>query len=642
VCAVSARFSTHPKLKSDPAFLRGEAWASVARDIVMKRYDWPNITILTCLLLLGLHEFGTCFGGRSWALGGMAIRMAYALQLHRDLEFDPLKRSGKAQLSFIDREIRRRTMWACFLMDRFNSSGTDRPMFVKEETIKVQLPIREKFFQLDIAGPTEDLQGNVPYPVSPDSGQLSDPKDNMGAAAYMIRAIALWGRVIIYLFQGGRELDGLPLWDSGAKYVELDKQAENFASDLPDTMKYTQENLNTHDTDGLSNQFLFLHIASQQSKLFLNHIAVHGHPGGRPPSDTPRDFVARTTAKAFEAATRISEILRDAEKHLVTAPFAGYCAFMSSVVQMTAVFSNNPAIESLAKKNLATNVRYLGNMKRYWGAFHWTSEHLKEQFRTCADAAHKGSGVNANEAHSSIYQYSDWFDRYPHGVSQSDFEDPATTVKKEKGDDAVLGQKSDYHTVEEFFHTLPALPPKEHESVKAAKKKIKKPTSALQQQLDGRQISSSSGILPNSSMHMPNNIQPMNYDSMNPGNANMFPQPAFYGNDLLFPPHPQGMLPQLDRQLVFGAYAGIDPNALGSGMLDSTWDLGMSGLTPYVAEPTSAWFMPFNMEPPEIGQDDVFNSLGGVGIGYGMGEMPVNDQGNGTQNLGTGETNNGS
>lgn len=332
VCAVSARFSTHPKLKSEPPFLRGEAWASVARDIVMKRYDWPNITILTCLLLLGLHEFGTCFGGRSWALGGMAIRMAYALQLHKDLEFDPLKRNSKTQLSFIDREIRRRSMWSCFLMDRFNSSGTDRPMFVKEESIKVQLPIKEKFFQLDMAGSTEDLQGNT-FPLSSDDGQL--PNDNMGVAAYMIRAIALWGRVIIYLFQGGRELEGRPVWDPAAKFVELDKQADEFPSKLPDFLVFSQENLSAHETEGLSNQFLFLHIASQQSKLFLNHIAVHGHPGGRPPKEIPRDFVARSTAKAFEAAARISELLTDAETHFVTAPFAGYCAFMSSVVQMT-------------------------------------------------------------------------------------------------------------------------------------------------------------------------------------------------------------------------------------------------------------------------------------------------------------------
>ncbi|KAH8586750.1 transcription factor domain-containing protein, partial [Bisporella sp. PMI_857] len=156
VCAISARFSTHHELNTTPEFLRGEDWASAARSIIMKRYEWPNITILICLLILGLHEFGTCQGGRSWALSGQAIRMAYALQLHKDLKYDP-QGNGTTPLSFIDREIRRRIMWTCFLMDRFNSSGTNRPTFIKEDNLKIPLPIKEKYFQLDTPGPAKNL-----------------------------------------------------------------------------------------------------------------------------------------------------------------------------------------------------------------------------------------------------------------------------------------------------------------------------------------------------------------------------------------------------------------------------------------------------------------------------------------------------
>lgn len=107
VCAISARFSTHPEVNTEPAFLRGEQWASPARSIALSRYDEPNITVLTVLLLLGLHEFGTCQGGRSWMFAGMATRMAYALQLHRELDHDPLglKTDRKSELSFTDREI---------------------------------------------------------------------------------------------------------------------------------------------------------------------------------------------------------------------------------------------------------------------------------------------------------------------------------------------------------------------------------------------------------------------------------------------------------------------------------------------------------------------------------------------------------
>jgi hypothetical protein len=625
VCSVSARFSTHPKLNTTPAFLRGEEWASEARDIVMRRYDWPNITILTCLLILGLHEFGTCQGGRSWALGGQAIRMAYALQLHRDLDYDPQKRNGTTELSFIDREIRRRTMWACFLMDRFNSSGTDRPTFVKEESIKVQLPIKEKYFQLDMPGPTEDLKGNVPHPVSPGAGQLSDAKDNMGVAAYMIRSIALWGRIINYLNLGGNEEDPHPMWHADSKYGNLIKQTESFVSTLPESLKYTLENLHTHETEGLANQFLFLHISIQQNILFMNRFAVPGQTGGRPSADVPKDFVTKAGAKAFEAANRISELLKDGESHFVTAPFTGYCAFLASTVHVFGVFSKNPAMEAASKRNLATNVKYLSKMKRYWGMFHWMSENLKEQYRVYADAARQGSSASGTTQSPSIFQYGDWFDRYPHGVSHSDFEDPALGVKKEKGDDAVLGEESSYQTVEKFFHTLEPLPPQDRESAKIPKRKVKKNPTGRHDHLEP--VNTNLQNMASMQMQQGGTHQlPQGYNQMSPTTpVNMYNQQPYYGHDVLLPPHQQGILPQLDRQLVFGAYAGMDPSSLSSHtMLDAanTWDMQLNGaMSGFVTEPSSAWFMPFNMEPPDLGHEqDIFNTPG-----YAMGGMQVNN-----------------
>ncbi|KAJ9155093.1 Zinc finger transcription factor 1 [Pleurostoma richardsiae] len=686
VCAVSARFSTHPKLNTGPNFLRGEEWASAARDIVMKRYEWPNITILTCLLILGLHEFGTCHGGRSWALGGQAIRMAFALQLHKDLEQDPLRLPGSAQLSFIDREIRRRTMWACFLMDRFNSSGTDRPTFIKEETIKVPLPIKEKYFQLDMPGPTETLQGEVLHPVSADDGELADAKDNMGVAAYMIRVIALWGRIINYLNQGGKELDEHPMWSPDSEYSKLIKQTDDVVADLPESLQYSHENLHLHDTEGMANQFLFLHISIQQNILFMNRFAV-SPPNGSSQQDVPKTFVTKAGAKAFAAANRVSELLKDAESYFVTAPFVGYCAFLSSTVHIFGIFSGNPAIEATSKRNLATNVKFLSKMKRYWGMFHWMSENLREQYRTCADAARKGNPASESST-SPIFQYGDWFDRYPHGVSHSDFIDPASYKRKERGDDAVLEQKPELHTVEEFFTTLS---PRSQEARDAQgrptglkRKSVAKkggsvasrsdqhqleplltdltPTAEHLQRLQQRRAFGSplggqtSGPTSFNPLTIPQSHNGSNYHALSPispmGQFPQHPSTPFYPPDILslsLAQQANGILPQLDRQLVFGAYAGLDP---GGGILEGVagWEgegggggsgnpIGAHGRpgrqSRSVTDPghpghpdplaafghgheSSAWFMPFNMEPPEIGPD---LGPGGVGSLDGFAQM---------------------
>ncbi|KAH8910015.1 hypothetical protein BR93DRAFT_447332 [Coniochaeta sp. PMI_546] len=679
VCAVSARFSNHPKLNSQPNFLRGEEWAAAARDIITKRYEWPNITILTCLLILGLHEFGTCHGGRSWSLGGQAIRMAFALQLHKDLDYDPLRMGGRAQLSFVDREIRRRTMWACFLMDRFNSSGTDRPTFIREETLKIPLPIKEKNFQLDMPGPTETLTGEVMDIVSAEDGQVADAKQNMGVAAYMIKAISVWGRVISYLNQGGKELDPHPMWSPDSEYTRLIKQTEDVLANLPESLAYTPENLHLHETENMANQFLFLHIALQQNILFMNRFAVSS-PKGSSLHDVPKAFVTKAGARAFQAANRISELLKDAESHFITAPFTGYCAFLSSTVHIFGIFSGNAAMEATSKRNLAINVKFLSKMKRYWGMFHWMAENLREQYRTCADAHRQGTPAIENSA-SPIFQYGDWFDRYPHGVSQHDFMDPASYRKKEKGDDAVLEQKPELHTVEEYFTTLSpqsqeglvngmGKPGQQQPKRKAMTRKGSNLSSrpdlhsleplqtefshhhaaaaAAAEQLQARAQhhrtfsgtgSRASALANGNAYHALSPISPVTFSGHHhhPHHtaASFFP-PDPFSMPLSAHPHSRG-LSQLDRQLVFGAYGNsIDPS-LSSLAGWTHHDAGESSRSegarrqstnPHASadaalqaafghDASSAWFMPFNMEPPEIGDLNV----GGVGSLDGFASM---------------------
>ncbi|KAL9062979.1 MAG: hypothetical protein Q9157_008501, partial [Trypethelium eluteriae] len=465
VCAIAARFSTHPQVRSEPAFLRGENWASVAREISLRRYDTPNITILIVYLILGLHEFGTCQGGRSWMLGGMAQRMAYALQLHQDLDYDPYSKD-REKLSPLDREIRRRTMWACFMMDRFNSSGTERPMLASEQSLRLQLPVKEQYFQLEIFGPTEDLHGNVPQMVADDTGHFSNPQENMGVAAYQIRLVALWGRLISYINLGGKEQDQHPMWSPESRYGEIREQVKQFEESLPEHLEYTPENLQNHASEKLANQFIFMHLTYNQVVLFMNRFALPLAASGRLPKDMPAEFVSEASDAAVKAANQISSLINVAMEHCVVAAFSGYCAFFASTVHLKGVFSTNLEVRDTAKQNLAHNVKFLAKMKKHWGMFHFLAEHLKDLYRRHADAAVKrskkaqaqNSAESGDEAGSGtekeIFQYGDWFNKYPHGVSRTDYEDPATEVKKEPGTDAVLGQKSDLQSVEQFFATL--------------------------------------------------------------------------------------------------------------------------------------------------------------------------------------------
>lgn len=654
VCAISARFSTHPEVATEPAFLRGDAWASPARAIIEQRHYEPNITILTVMLILGLHYFGTCEGGLSWSFGGQAMRMAYALQLHRELDHDPLgRKTGKsAELSFTDREIRRRTFWACFLMDRFNASGTERPPFGSEDFIHIQLPIKESYFQMEIPGPTEDLDGGVPNPVTPGNGQISDPKANMGVAAYIIRAVVLWGRIVKYLNLGGKEKDTHSCWTPESGFMILRHQVREFNESLPPLLQYSQENLQIHAAERLANQFLYLHIICQQNVLFLNRFAIPLSPGARPPRDIPKDFLNECGRMVIQAADQISKLIEAAAGHLLTAPFAGYSAYASSTVHVWGIFSKQPQLEAASKENLRYNYKYLNKMKKYWGMFHYMAESIKDVYRSFADAALRGPSTPGSGQQQLMFQYGDWFDKYPHGVAHTDWADTGNELKKEPGTEAVMSHQSELQSVEEFFASL-SPPSKVDNPRKAARRSTKsagesgrgkKQTNKMDTMASQNATAQKApeGPAPFSNHDVTSNALPVPENHFHDPNT-PFPsqnQPVTDFNMLGNPNHPSNfpyhsLLGELDRQLVFDAYAGLDTSGANLGNVSSSsgfnhshWegiDLnGMdtnntSGFFGGNNDPTSAWFMPFNMDPPEIGKDNAAGMFGDLSMGMGFG-----------------------
>jgi hypothetical protein len=642
VCAISARFSTHPQLRTEPCFLRGDNWAEKAREIALRRYDSPNITILIVYLLLGLHEFGTCQGGRSWMFGGMAQRMAYALQLHKENEYDPLLNDAdKKPLSATDREIRRRTMWSCFLMDRFNSSGTDRPLFVHEQYIEVQLPVKEHLYLHEIHAPTENLEGAVPNPVPPDSGQLANPRENMGVTAYTVRLVCVWGKLIKYMNLGGKEREPEPMWSPESTFHALRKETMDFRDALPEMLVYTPENLKSHAIGKTANSFLYLHILWQQINLFMYRFALPSTAGSRPPKDMPHEFLTSSARSALEAANQISILINLAMDHNVVAPFAGYSAFFSSTVHIHGVFSKNPKLEAQSKRYLAYNVKYLTKMKKYWGMFQYIAENLKELYRQHAEAQAKGLAAGSDQNNqANIFQYGDWFDRYPHGVSKTDYEDAAESNANEPGTDAVLGQKNDLQSVEEFFASL--SPPSRADQRKQARRYKAKPVAKP----NAASTSSDSPKLQRHNSKSKTTNPPRIQQTMNPVpikedttmsttptyDHTYFTQPQHTPSQPFIPEYtnhtapPHTVLNTSSTMLHPSQLPAHQPHAmdlspfpdLSANFNTTFWNfetMGMGGQNFF--DPMSAYFVPFNVEPPMMGEDGGFASTASETFGFG-------------------------
>ena len=198
--------------------------------------------------------------------------------------------------------------------------------------------------------------------------------------------------------------------------------------------------------------------------------------------------------------------------------------------------------------------------------FHFVTENLRDLYRRHADAARSGNKVgNRDSGDQSIFQYGDWFDRYPHGVSGTDYEEPSAEAEREPGADAVLGQKSDLQTVEEFFSKL--TPPSravqkdaQTQHRKMAKRRHTKSESkqaANQAQQDVNPLTQSRSN-PEDIMAA-QNFQ--NNSSGFPQVSNEFPSGFQQPANPFFVNPSQQFMSQLDRQMVLNSYAGINPGA---------------------------------------------------------------------------------
>lgn len=461
VCAVSARFSNDPAVRYTPRYQAGKQFAAEASRLVLDNFDNPNMTILTSLLLLGLHEFGAMQGGKSWAFGGMATRMAYALSLHKEAEDlfpgkakDQFGEKNPPYLQNMNRELRRRVMWACFTMDRFTSSGTMRLGMIIESDLEIQLPMVDKDLNLGVNKVTERLDGTVAR-----ADEKQDPRESMGVAAYMIRVIAVFGRVSKYLNLSGKEKDSSRS-DPNSQFAKLNQQIFDFLRQLPDKLHYTEQNLQNHAELNLANQFLFIHVAYHHVQLCLHQYALPSSPQEEKP---PREAQETQSAQiAVDSANRISMMLAKATDngYRLVAPFMGYCAFTSANVHLIRAFSKDRSIYEPAKQHLSVNMKYLGQMKHYWGLFSHINETIRQQYRVYFDALTEGSLSPGN---TQVLQYGDWFNKYPKGssasTSDSESDDqglkkptaPSSAPRSPKTAEGALDFRLDLLTAEEYF-----------------------------------------------------------------------------------------------------------------------------------------------------------------------------------------------
>ncbi|KAL4970387.1 putative C6 transcription factor [Aspergillus stella-maris] len=212
VCALSARFSPHPLLSpaqappivaSEPQPVmkksnRGQPFAHRAMSALVESLAFPTLSVVQACLLLAYEEFGSNHDSGLWMYLGISIRMAQDLgmqklqgldhnygrtgvmpsavmtgqasNLREDQYDEPQTTKGSQEVE--DRRAWERervdSFWSIFFLDRVISSGTGRPVTLRDEDIELCFPLQSE----------SQLLNGWPAPFPP-----------------LIRIIHLYGRV---------------------------------------------------------------------------------------------------------------------------------------------------------------------------------------------------------------------------------------------------------------------------------------------------------------------------------------------------------------------------------------------------------------------------------------------------------------
>ncbi|KAI9830718.1 MAG: hypothetical protein M1819_005382 [Sarea resinae] len=227
-------------------------YASRARQHSRDSSDNPIVRTVQANLVLGLRELLAMTDCKAWMYVGLAIRMAQALRMRK--EYNQLHHPR-------EREIRRRTFWACVTLDRLVAFSTFRTQTIEVDLVTIHLPCTEAAFAFgqDEPGPTvEDMRSSMPNTTEP------------GILPYFIVTVILWGDMGAHYVNRGRRAANQPPNDPSGAFYKAELAMRQWMLKLPRELLWSYDNLQGHRSLGQDKLFVNMHFLIHHT-LFVAH-----------------------------------------------------------------------------------------------------------------------------------------------------------------------------------------------------------------------------------------------------------------------------------------------------------------------------------------------------------------------------------
>ncbi|KAJ9658282.1 hypothetical protein H2201_007841 [Coniosporium apollinis] len=238
-----------------------------------------GIPLISALLILGDLECGVGRDNLGWLYAGMAVRLAFDIGLHLD--------TRSSNLPEREVEVRRMTLWACVIYDKYWALFLGRPTSMKSSDLEIY-SLTNQFERLGTckpSGPQKSLETQI-YEALLDlmelAGKITENTDGN--------------------YQTNASVDR----NAHLRIAALDRELNNWYTRLPEPLRWTQANIETAPFS-----FFLLHQQYHSALILLHRpLATYEEPSGSDSEDNGPEnhFSALSRATCTKHAIRVARI----------------------------------------------------------------------------------------------------------------------------------------------------------------------------------------------------------------------------------------------------------------------------------------------------------------------------------------------
>ncbi|KAI0164330.1 hypothetical protein GGR52DRAFT_115334 [Hypoxylon sp. FL1284] len=397
IYAVAARHAPNPTGYQSAVKL-SEDYASRSRNEI--DIDEPSVDALQALLLLVTAFTAGGKGKKAYMLLISAVGMAMALELHREVDLE-------ARITSVEREVRRRLFWTCYLLDRFMACGSKRPCLISDKTILLRLPcwspgpsalpVEGDFFQN--GSNLQQMQG---------SGRKSQ-----GSSGMLIDITRILGTTNRYLAAGGVKGDSHFPWHALSELSKIRQDLDVWASGTDDVFSSVDTLFGQPDSTILVLSKLVYHLIHclvYRPFLPIDLAELAG-------TAQHQSWQIEATNICFLHANAIAELVELGKQtaSIELPAFVGYCICTAATVHIHGAHYKNGSEDSIGVLSssagfVSREMQQLNELSFAWANVQHQRDTLQRVYNAHTELV-KGLAENSMRF-TPTFNLEDFFDRY--------------------------------------------------------------------------------------------------------------------------------------------------------------------------------------------------------------------------------------